>query len=654
MPSTTIAKHNGGMLMGYFSVVWHRIFQTKVVVISTFFKPRHLGAGLIFGALALSGCTTLQPAPAAKTAAVADRADYELDIWAPDSALKLLTDHMDLARFQNAPDQEAINVAELERLMQAAPAQARALLETQGYFNADVTAQRVGNNAAGLPLLRLVVKPGPQVLITQLNINCTGELQDAVLAGSDGAQREVALLHEEWALPIGAPFAQNAWSTSKGNTLARLRANGYAAASWSKSSAQIDAANNTAQLNLTLNSGPLYRIGPLQVEGLSRFNDSTVRNLANFAAGDPYRERLLTEFQDRLQKVGLFESASVEIDPDIQTATAAPVRVRVKEFTMQQSTIGVGFSANTGARLSIEHFHRNVFGTGWRAKNKLALGVSSQSWEIDLTSHPLDGLYRNLLSGSVSRLRDGSQQLNSWTARVGRTQDTPRIERLIYAELSQAQEKSDTRNSRGEAISINYDWIYRDIDSVLLPTRGLTTTIKGAFGLSRGSLAEQDQPTLTAQGPFGRAYTRLTWYKPLLKSTWYGSARLEAGQVFTRNVIGLPATLLFRAGGDDSVRGYGYRSLGPTTATGDTVGGRSLFTASVELARPISPRYPAYWWAAFVDAGDAADRFADLRPAVGYGLGVRWRSPVGPLRVDVAYGQKTQKLRTHLSVGIAF
>jgi len=149
-----------------------------------------------------------------------------------------------------------------------------------------------------------------------------------------------------------------------------------------------------------------------------------------------------------------------------------------------------------------------------------------------------------------------------------------------------------------------------------------------------------------------RLYTRLTWYQTL-GSAWYGNARLEVGQVLTRNVIGVPDTLLFRAGGDDSVRGYGYRTLGPTV-DGVTTGGRNLLTGSVEIARPISAKSPAYWWAAFIDAGNAADRWTDLKPVFGYGLGLRWRSPVGPLRVDVAYGQEERRARLHLSVGIAF
>ena len=71
------------------------------------------------------------------------------------------------------------------------------------------------------------------------------------------------------------------------------------------------------------------------------------------------------------------------------------------------------------------------------------------------------------------------------------------------------------------------------------------------------------------------------------------------------------------------------------------------------MARPISEHLPSVWWAAFIDAGNAADRWVDLDPVLGYGLGLRWRSPVGPLRVDLAYGQEERRVRLHLSVGIA-
>jgi translocation and assembly module TamA len=592
----------------------------------------------------LSGCANLSsPAkpPDAAASAPPAHAEYRLEVQAPDELRKLLANYLDLARFQSAPATEGINSAELDRLMRAAPAQARELLETEGYFNATVTVSPPSSDT-GLPLVRVIVEPGPRATVGSVTLEAVGDLQKA------DAAHELELLRSRWLLPV----RQATWTDAKNLTLARLRADGYAAAGWQSTHARVDAAANRVDLTLLFDSGPLFHVGALHIEGLQRYDEDSVRKLANFGPGEPYSEKLLLDFQERIQKLGLFEGASVEIDPDPAHASAAAVLVRVKEQPLHQATIGIGYSANTGPRVSLEHTDRRVFGSHWVAHNKFAVGPEQQSWEGELTSHPLDNLYRNLVSGSATRLLSDDQVQLSWNARLGRTQDTPRIERLYFGELAHARVDSATLTSQADAASVNYHWVYRDIDNVLLPTRGLTTTLQAGVGHAHGSRAALDEPFESASGPFARLYARLTWYQPF-GDAWYGTARVEGGQVLTRNVVGIPDTLLFRAGGDDSVRGYGYRTLAPSI-DGVAVGGRSLFTSSLEVARPISPRYPAYWWAVFVDAGNAADKPSELKPAVGYGVGLRWRSPVGPLRVDLAYGEQTKQVRMHLSVGIAF
>ncbi len=123
--------------------------------------------------------------------------------------------------------------------------------------------------------------------------------------------------------------------------------------------------------------------------------------------------------------------------------------------------------------------------------------------------------------------------------------------------------------------------------------------------------------------------------------------------MFVGNRISVPDPLLFRAGGDNSVRGYGYRTLGPEV-NGAVVGGRVLLTGSLEAEHPFVSRLPSLLGAVFVDAGNAADTWSKLRPVLGYGVGVHYRSPVGLLRLDLAYGQDVQRFRLHLSVGVAF
>ncbi|MEP7099263.1 MAG: POTRA domain-containing protein, partial [Burkholderiales bacterium] len=461
-----------------------------------------LGRGLraaIVAALVLicAGCASLPfglgksdaqaaSAPGAAASAAPTRAEYQLDVQAPDPLRALLLNYLDLARFQNAPATESVDATELERLLRAAPAQVRGLLETEGYFNAEVTAARAGSEA-GLPLLRITVDPGPRAVVHEFSIEATGDLQKAAAASDSAAARELDALRSQWPLRPGNAFRQAAWSDAKNTTLAKLRADGYAAATWSSTQARVDAPQNRADLAVVLDSGPLYKLGAIHIEGVQRYDEEAIRKLSTFGPGDPYSEKSLLDFQERLQKLGLFEGASVELDADPQTAGSAPVLVRVKELTQQQATVGIGYSANTGPRLSVEHTDRRVFGFRAIAKNKVELGPDNKTWQGELSSYPLEGLYRNLVSGSGQQLRTDDQQLTGWNARVGRTQDTPRIERLYFAELAHARVDTAPLSSQGDAVSGNYQWIYRDIDNVLLPTKGLTTSAQAGVGYARGS-----------------------------------------------------------------------------------------------------------------------------------------------------------------------
>ena len=608
--------------------------------------PALLLAGLLCGCAALQG--EHEPgadtaAPAASAASSPARAPYRVEVIAPEQLRALLIDYLDLARFQNAPDTEAIDAGELARLAAAAPAQARTLLETEGYFAAQVQATRL-TGSDGQPVVRVLVDPGPRSVITQVDFTVDGELQTLADQLDEDAAALRTSLRRGWPLRPGEPFRQAAWASAKTGTLAQARAEGYPAAAWTKTVAQVDAEQHQVALTLALDSGALYRLGEIRIEGLERYDESTVRRLSTFAAGQPYNEKLLLDYQERIQKLGLFDSATVELDPDPKTSAAAPVRVRVHELTSQQATVGVGISANTGPRVTLEHRHRRPFGMNWVATNKFEFGSLIKSWTGELISHPLEGLYRNLLAGNAERLRSGEEIRTSWTARLGRTQDTQRIERTYFAELTHARVDNPAGRTRSEALTANYHWIYRDLDSILLPTDGYTVSLQSAVGRSRNSTLDN--------GPFGRGYGRYTLYRPLGRA-WYASLRLEAGQIIASDAVGVPDTLLFRAGGDDSVRGYAYRTLGPLV-DGVVSSGRVMATGSAEIARPISDSMPSLWWAVFADAGNAANHWKDLAPAWGYGLGLRWRSPVGPLRVDLAYGEEVRKVRLHLSVGIAF
>jgi translocation and assembly module TamA len=350
------------------------------------------------------------------------------------------------------------------------------------------------------------------------------------------------------------------------------------------------------------------------------------------------------------------------------------VLVQLKEAPMQNATLGVGYGSNTGPRVSAEHIHRRVFGFAATARNKIEYGRDKQAWDGEVSLHPNEKMQRYLIGGTYELLKTDEDRTISQRVRLGRSEDLPRLERLAFLQLERSNECSYVDSAcidplTLKAVSANLHNTWRRLDNELLPTRGYALNLQMGTGWAMGEAPQRVPSEQPAPGPYARLYGRLTGYWPLPHG-FYGEARVELGGVLSKNDVIVPDSQRFRAGGDDSVRGYDYRTLAPATPEGGLTGGKLLFTTSVEVAHPISRNLPSVWWAAFVDAGRAADsmgRTSDpsdpegvrtlpgLRePAVGYGVGVRWRSPVGPLKLDLAYGQELAQWRVHLSVGVAF
>lgn len=635
-----------------------------------------LALSLVLAAALLSGCAALrdkfkpaapsQPARAGQSGdgsfALVTPQEHEqvsptlgvrIDIDAPGPLKALLERHLDLVRLSRADSEikrDDIDDTEWSRLIDAAPSQVRELLQTEGYFSPQVSVERTPGRAIGQPdQLRLLVQPGPRARVSRVTIEMQGDMERAAAAGDAHASAALAQLRTDWQLPAGSDFRNASWSSAKAEAMARVRGAGYANAGWSGTSADVDAERNEVRLFLVADSGPLFRLGELQTEGLVVHDVSTVRNLANAHTGQPVTESMLLDFQDRLQKSGLFEGVSVTLDNDPAKADNARVVVRLSEAPLQVYTVGVGISANTGARTSVEHSWRRVFGFAASSRNKIEWGEKRQFWEGEVSTHARPGLHRNLVGGTIENLESDSDTVLSQRLRAGRAQDGQRIERLYFVEAERSRRIIEATQARSNALALsaNAHGVWRDLDSVVLPTKGFTFAGQLGVGTSRGTNAED--------GVFGRVYGRFTGYLPfgMMGQTWYGQARLEVGQVFLRPNVVAPDSQKWRAGGDESVRGYSYRSLGPVV-DGAIGSGTALATASLELARPISESMPSLWGAVFADAGNAANSFNELHPVVGVGVGIRWRSPVGPLRLDYAWGVESRKGRIHFSVGIAF
>ena len=624
-------------------------------------------------------------APGVTVRGTARPVDWQLTVQAPSPLDDLLMDNLDLARFQRearqaeneeASDPDARSAAlsalritrgELRRLLAEVPAQARALLEAEGYFSARVhikvddgaddaagaaSASAPGGSVAsdsaqsGPVLVHVVVEPGPRAVVSRVQFVYEGELDTRLTAGDEDAKALTEDMADNWGLPEEDPFRQADWSTAKNAMLARLRADTYPMATWSGTSATVDAQAHTASLFLVADSGPAFSFGEVRIEGLVHQPPSAVLNLAPFRVGQPYRERQVLDWQERIQKVNLFESVYVAPAFDVNHPQATPLIVQVRESPIQEASVGIGASSDNGPRVSFEHLHRNPFGLDWQVRTKVQLGLRVSDGLIDLLSHPWPGRKRGLASAQVSSIEDNDNAITrTQRLKVGRLREGDRLERTDYVEAlrTTVRSASDLLVSDATALSWTSQWIFRDVDSQMQPTRGTATMV----GLTGGRTIS----ALDASGYFGRVHGRFTAYVPL-PASWQLQFRAEGGQVLERDNVSVPDALLFRAGGDDSIRGYAYRSIG-VERDGVTTGGRVLGTGSIELSHPLWPGQPNLLGAVFMDVGDAAERIDQWALKRGHGVGIRWRSPVGPFRIDIARGVSTDEWRFHFSVGVS-
>lgn len=571
---------------------------------------------------------------------------FDIAVRAPQPVKDMLEKHLELQRYRAVTD---LDEAELARLIVLAERNVRNLVGTLGYFSPTITITREGGTVAAgqRPTIVVAVEPGQPTTIGAVAIDFAGDIADSP---DRDAQAQRAGIQRDWRLSVGQRFTQDAWDSAKTQALRELVARRYPAGKLAGSLADIDAPEHSAALSLKLDSGPLYRLGPLQVSGVERYDPVLVPRLARLTPGAPYDQYQLVEAQQRLAASGYFDSAYIFVDPE-SDPNAAPVQVQVREARLQKIILGVGVTTDSGPRASVEHTHLRVPGTNWRAVTKLQLEKKAPFAQTEWTSIPDASYWRWVALARAERVDDDELVTRSGRLRFGRTQAGDRIDRNVYLQYDRASVSGSGQiNSSaadvgdGSALTANYVWTGRYFDSLIAPNKGYGL----GFELGAGS-------TMGSQHlPLGRAVGRWLGIVPLERGRI--ALRAEGGAVIAKDSARIPGTLLFRTGGDTTVRGYGYRDIGIKLDNGVIAPGRYLAVGSVEYQRPMmKDGRPSEWENTFfIDAGAVADNPKDMKPSVGLGTGVRWRSPIGPLQIDLAYGVKPKQLRLHVSVGFVF
>jgi translocation and assembly module TamA len=454
----------------------------------------------------------------------------------------------------------------------------------------------------------------------------------------------VQALRMQWGLRRGERFRQADWDGAKNALLKNLLVLDYPGAEIADSEARIDPARRSAALTVELDSGPAFTFGEVQVEGLQRYPRSIVDEVNPIRPGDRYSQEKLNELQARLQDSGYFRSAFATVEVDRTRPHGLPVRVEVSENERKRLALGVGFSTDAGPRLEIKWLDRNFFEKTWRLESELLLDQKTRRlagavYLPSLKTGPFAS-WRPSVDARLER-SDIAGEINDKIRLGARITSPIKTDEQVWgtAYLAERQRVGDVFANNRQALIGTFIHTRRRLDNLITPRRGYVASIEFDAGMT-GAAASRN---------LGRVLAGATWLDTW-GTRWQPLLRGQAGQVFRASRLDVPSDLLFRAGGDQSVRGYSYNTLGVAQA-GAIVGGTVFAVLSAEMVYWITPQWGA---AVFTDAGNAADSWSDFRLVHGSGLGARWRSPIGPVNVDLAFAHETRKPRLHFSIGYGF
>lgn len=501
-------------------------------------------------------------------------------------------------------------------------------LQPFGYYRPDIKTQLQQQNGTWTATYQ--VDHGPPVIITELDIRISGPG-----SGDTVIQAQIP----ELALATGKRFVHKDYERTKYRLQAAALDAGYRDASWEKSEVRVLQPDNEAQVTLHLDTGDKYHFGPVSFQG-STLRETLLHGYLPFQEGDPWSSRKLLDLQRTLLDTNYF--ARVDMLPREEQASDhnIPVEVQLTPRRKQRYSIGAGFATDTGPRVTLNWQHRQINRRGHRFEAGLeASGVGGSintRYSIPLSRPRTDVLD---VIASVRREQTDTAESDIQELRVSRG-----IQRGKWQSTQHlSYEREDFRLDSGDEGVSNLlipgaSWLWVDADNRLVTRKGnrLQFEVKGSAKspVSDTTFAQVRLQAKTIQ-PTGE------------RGRWI--ARADLGGTVLTDVDDLPASQRFFAGGDQSIRGYGFQDLGPRDDNNEVTGGIYLAVGSIEYNYRIRGKWHA---AVFFDSGNA---FNDLPidNQNGAGVGLRWESPVGMLRLDVAaaLSEPDHPLRLHFSFG---
>lgn len=566
--------------------------------------------------LALSACaaeTTMREAERPETAIPA----YAIALdGAPDDAFRALAEES-LAvwrlRGEGAP-----SLAFLRRRAEGDLPTIDAMLRAEGWYEGSAEVA-VAPGEDGAPLVRFTVTPGRRFTLARHRL---------VVVRAEGPVPELD------AAALGSPVGEAARAapilTAEDAAIAALRRAGFAYARFLGRDAAADPEAATIEVASRIAAGRAHVFGPVRFEGVTAVPEDYLATYIPWSEGAPFDAARLREFQRELQDTGLFLSVSAEPPRQAPATADLPVTVRVEERKPRTVALALKVDTVDGPEATASLTHRNLFGRNEEATATAEAGLETQRLAFDIARPQWRRDGQKLLSGLEFRRETGEayDELGATLTLGVERQVAPDL-KAGFGGLLEASRIDDQRRSADVFLAGLPGFVAIDrSDDLLDPTRGWR------LGLAVTPFAGQNDEALVA---FTTLEATASAYWPLdTEGRTVLALRGRAGTILAEDLGTVPATRRFYAGGGGSVRGFAKDEIGALDGRNDPVGGLSVLEAGIELRHRFTETLGA---AAFLEAGAVSPALLpDFRDgiAAAAGLGLRYFSPVGPIRLDVA------------------
>lgn len=541
---------------------------------------------------------------------------------------ELLTNVQLLLSIQQQRGHPLLSAGRIKRLHQKAEEEIRTALKPYGYYRAEIDA-RLDRISEESWRAEYVIDPGEPLRLASVTVELRGDGRDTP---------ELSQAFSNFPLQRGDVLNQVRYEAAKSDIVQSASELGFFESTFIRQRILINLEQYNASIELEFDSGPRYHFGEIHLNQ-DVLEEDFLRRFIPFERGEPYRVSELIALQQALSNSDYFHDIEIEPDTSTNSQHAVPVSVKLTPRKRHKYTIGIGYGSDTKARAKLGWAIPRVNRYGHRFDSEIKVsGISksvSANYHIPIGDPTTEEVAFN--AAVVDTTTDTSDSLvrNIGVSLVQTPGPWRRVLSLNY------QDETFTiadESGRSKLLIPGADWSRVWADDIADVVNGMRLQL-GVRGASDAVLSDTN-------------FTQATLSAKLIRS-FLGSNRIilrgRAGSTWTQAFNELPASVRFFTGGSQSVRGFSYQSLGPVNDQGRVVGGKHLLVGSVELEHSLNKNWAV---AVFYDQGNAINNMDDPLE-YGAGFGLRWQTPIGPVRLDLAsaLSQPGEPWRIHINVG---